>query len=104
MRDCTQTRAQSLVRESSKILNHTDCHAARAPAASPGGDAGSAGGAAGAFAANTDPLLVTDALLTRYRRVTDALPTRYRGLNNRSLAQHQYNIGNFMDEYRSQQQ
>ena len=46
------TRAHLPSFESSKTLNHTDCHAASVPAASPGGDAGSAGGAAGALAAN----------------------------------------------------
>ena len=42
--------------ETSKILNQADCHGARVPAASPGGDAGSAGGAAGALAANPPTL------------------------------------------------
>ena len=35
------------IKSSSDDLNHADCHVARVPAASPGGDAGSAGGAAG---------------------------------------------------------
>ena len=48
---------QSACDESSKTLNHTERHAARGSAASPGGDAGSAGGAAGAYAANPPTFL-----------------------------------------------